>query len=109
MKYCCTELERKGTCYHEFQKGRFNDSFWEKDSLLIHDDIFYNLDLSDLFYSVVPSYDESGETEITLSQWNEICFRASEIGGEIKVAIKEVDSWAKTIFENYDVFTIIGV
>ena len=24
MKYCCTELERKGTCYHEFKKGMFN-------------------------------------------------------------------------------------
>ena len=109
MKYCCTELERKGTCYHEFQKGKFNDSFWEKDSLLIHDDIFYILNLADLFYSVVPSYDESGETEITLNQWSEICLRASEIGGEVKVAIKEVDSWVKTIFEAYDVFTIICV
>ncbi|WP_253287444.1 hypothetical protein [Clostridium bornimense] len=62
MKYCCTELERKGTCYHEFQKGKFNDFFGEKDSLLIHDDIFYILNLADLFYSVVTSYDESGET-----------------------------------------------
>ncbi|CDM69838.1 hypothetical protein CM240_2721 [Clostridium bornimense] len=59
MKYCCTELDRKSTCYHEFQKGKFNDSFWEKDSLLIHDDTFYVLNLADLFYSVVPSYDES--------------------------------------------------
>lgn len=33
MKYCCTELDRKGTCYHEFQKGKFKGSFWKEDSL----------------------------------------------------------------------------
>ena len=40
---------------------------------------------------------------------NEICYRALEIGGEINVAINEIDSWAKNIFETYDVFIIVGV
>ncbi|CDM69848.1 hypothetical protein CM240_2731 [Clostridium bornimense] len=65
--------------------------------------------LADLFYSVVPSYDESVETEITLNQWSEICFRASEIGGEIKVVIDEIDSWTKSTLKSDNVFTILGV
>ncbi|WP_035790501.1 hypothetical protein [Clostridium beijerinckii] len=54
MKYCCTESNRKGTCYHEFRKGKFTGSFWNEDSLLIHDDNLYSLHLADIFRSVVP-------------------------------------------------------
>ena len=40
MKYCITAAERCGTCYHEFQRGKFGKffwnktQFWEEDSLL---------------------------------------------------------------------------
>lgn len=83
MKYCCTETERVGTCYHEFQKGRFDGTFWHKDSLLISDDNLFELHLGDIFKSVVKTYDEYGETEITQEEWNEIYGKACELGGEI--------------------------
>lgn len=109
MKYCCTESDRKGTCYHEFRKGKFEGSFWKDDSLLIHDDNLYILHLADIFRSVVPSYNEYGETEIIKEQWNEIYRRASEIDGEIKIAIDEINCWAEIVFNTEDVFTILGI
>lgn len=109
MKYCCTESDRKGTCYHEFQKGKFKGSFWDKNSILIRDDNLYDLHLAELFCSVVPSYDECGETEINQEQWSEIYLKASEIGGELKNAIDEIDLWAKNIFKTESVFTILGL
>lgn len=109
LKYCCSESERIGTYYHEFQKGRFNGTFWDKDSLLISDDNLYNLNLAAVFKNVVPSYDECGETEITQEQWNKIYIKASEIGGEIKIAIDEINCWAQTVFQDEKVFTILGL
>ncbi len=109
MKYCCTESDRKGTCYHEFQKGKFNGSFWKEDSILIHDDDLYMLHLADIFRSVVPSYNVYGETEIVKEQWNEIYRRALEIDGEIKIAINELNFWVKMVFETEEMFTILGI
>lgn len=109
MKYCCTESERKGTCYHEFQKGKFSGSFWNEDSLLIHDDNLYILHLADIFRSVVPTYNIYGETEIVKEQWDEIYNIVSASDGEIKIAIDEINSWAKIAFETEEKFTILGI
>lgn len=109
MKYCCTETERIGTCYHEFQRGKFDGSFWHEDSLFISDDNLYDLHLAPIFKSVVNSYDECGETEITQEQWNEIYIKASEIGGEIKVVIDEINCWVKNSFQVEKIFTILGM
>ena len=50
MKFFCTELERKGTCYHEFQKGKWDGkTFWKTDSLLLHDNIMCEVKLHKLF------------------------------------------------------------
>lgn len=65
VKYCCTEQQRKGSCYHEFQRGKFKDTFWHEDSLLLHDDILYQLSLGEFFRNIIPSYCDYGETEIT--------------------------------------------
>lgn len=69
----------------------------------------YNLNRADLFHSVVPLHDEYGETEITQKQWNEIYLRASEIGGEVKGVIDEINFWVKTIFQTETIFTILGI
>lgn len=109
LKYCCTEAERRGTCYHEFKKGKFDGHFWYKDSLLIHDDILYDLRLGKLFRSVVPSYDEYGETEINMIQWHEIYLKAKKIGGETKLAIDEINKWAESAFRTDNIITILGI
>lgn len=109
MKYCCTESKRIGTCYHEFQRGKFDGSFWHKDSLLLSDDNLYNLNLAAIFKSVIDSYDECGETEITQKQWDKIYIKASEMGGEIKIVIDEINCWAENVFHDEKVFTILGI
>lgn len=43
MKYFITEEKRKGTCYFEFQKGKFKGKFWLQDSLYLHGDKFDEL------------------------------------------------------------------
>ena len=48
MKYFINEEKRKasgGTCYFEFQKGKFKNKFWMKDSICLYADLFDELDL----------------------------------------------------------------
>ena len=110
MKYFYLDEEREGTCYHEFQKGKWDgQSFWRYDSLLIHDDIIYALQLDSFLLSVIPTYDVYGETEINKASWNEIYNKALLLGGEIMNAIKEADKWVQKTFETEEVFTILGI
>lgn len=110
MKYFCTETERKGTCYHEFQKGKWDGiTFWRNDSLLLHDDICWELKLGKLLGKVIPEYDTYGNTEVTKEVWAEICERAEAIGGEVQAAIREADVWVQENFETEEVFYILGL
>ena len=34
---------------------------------------------------------------------------AGELGGEIMIAINEINSWARNTYETYKVFTILGI
>ncbi len=110
MKYFCFDHERKGTCYHEFYKGKFDGfSFWKNDSLFIHDDIHYELGMKDLFLSVIPEYNDCGEIEVNMDQWNRIKYNAFYIGGHLYQAILEADIWVQETFLNCSVFTMIGM
>ncbi|MBQ3161120.1 MAG: hypothetical protein IJC04_03235 [Oscillospiraceae bacterium] len=110
MKYFCKDNERIGTCYHEFQKGKFNGTdFWKANSLCIHDDIHCKIKLGELIQSVVPEYSPTGETTVTREQWEVICCKANEAGGELAEAVAEADIWVRNVFDKYDVFTMIGI
>lgn len=110
MKYFCVESERKGTCYHEFQKGRFETmEFWKEDSLLIHDTVYGEIGLRVLIESVIKDYDYCSNTEVTKEQWNRIYDSAIARGGELKEALLEANAWVEDTFEEYEVFTIIGL
>ncbi len=110
-KYFCTEAERQGTCYHEFQKGKWDEhtTFWKEDSLLLHDDVHLELKLYGLFKQVLPKYDAYGDVEVSKAQWQEIYTMAEEIGGEVFEAIKEADVWVQECFETEDVFYMLGI
>lgn len=109
-KYFCTEAERRGTCYHEFQKGKWDEhTFWKEDSLLIHDDVHLELKLYGLFKQVLPKYDAYSDVEVNRAQWQQIYAMAEEIGGETFEAIKEVDVWVQECFESEDVFCMLGI
>lgn len=110
MKYFCTNSERKSSIYHEFQKGKWDGrTFWKDDSLYLYDDILYSLNIGELFLSIIPNYDELGETEVNESQWNKIYKSAELIGGEVKAVIDEAEVWARETFRVYSMFTILGI
>lgn len=110
MRYFCTEAERVNTCYHEFQRGWWDGkSFWKSDSLLMHDDIFYALNMKKLFKDTIPGYDYYGETSIDQSQWLKLKEAAEAYGEELKAALGEAEDWVRENFKKEDVFTILGL
>ena len=62
MKYFIKNDQRKGSCYHEFYKGKWdNETHWKDDSVYLHDDILYDaMDLADAIREVLPEYDPAG-------------------------------------------------
>ncbi len=110
LKYFCTEEKREGTCYHEFQKGKWDEhTFWKEDSLLISDDVLAELKLGRLFRKGIQDYDPYGPVEVNKAQWSVLLELAGESGGEILAALQEADIWAQECFAAEDVFTILGI
>lgn len=110
MAYFLKDSDRVDTCYFEFQKGnwRKEKKHWKDDSIVIGD-LEFNDFLYDVIVSVIPKFDYYGSTIITKKQWDEILKKADSIGGKVKEAIKEADSWVKETFQEYGYFTILGV
>ena len=108
MKYFATLNEREGTCYHEFQKGEWNDEFWFEDSIYLSDD-FMSRDLFELISACAPEYDPYGVTVITRRQWNDICTLAENHTPETAAIIAEANIWVQEIFKEYMVFSILGI
>lgn len=109
MTYFLKDSEREGTAYYEFQKGNWKEqSHWKSDSIVI-EDIDYDSYVYDAIGPVIENYDHYGVNIITPLQWDEILKRADSIGGKVKEAIKEADSWVQETFLEYGYFTILGV
>lgn len=110
MKYFCTLSNRRGTCYHEFYKGKWdNKTFWKSDSILLHDDTFIKLEIYKAFIAVIADYDPYGATQVNQSQWEDILDYASQLDTEAKIALDEATIWVNQVFENEEVFTILGI
>ena len=115
MRYFMTEQQRKhthSTCYHEFFQGGWDmdrDSFWNDNSLMIHDDIFRRIGLDSLLAEVNSKYDYYGETALTQDQWEYVVARARDIGGELWDAILEISPWATNCYKDHSVITVLGL
>ena len=112
MNYFCTEQERKeshSTCYLEFQKGEYKGKHWLKDSISLHDDIFYELHLYSLFIKAIPNFDHYGITEVTEYEWEILKKLALEQGEEVQSLIEELSIWVSDCFEVEKIFTICGI
>ena len=72
MKYCCTNSERQGSCYFEFQSGRFSENFWRDDSLYLSGDDFDALGL----YEVAK---EARQAVEEIHQWARLAFRRERV------------------------------
>lgn len=108
MKYFVHDNERKGTLYHEFLKGKWDEqTFWHPESISIHDDLLVNNDFTQAILSVIPSYHYYGETEIDKEQWTKIGKQIKDPMG--KEIYDEASEWLETVWSEYGCFTILGV
>lgn len=108
MKYFITEEKRKGTCYFEFQKGKFKGKFWLQDSLYLHGDEFDELMLFRLFSESMEEFNYYGTSEVNEKQWEGIIqqSRESQVWKEV---VEELTPWAMESIEKYKCFTICGI
>ncbi len=110
LQYFCRESERKGTCYHEFQKGEWDEhTFWKEDSLLLEDDKLAELKLSRIFKQAMAEYDSYGPVRVDKAQWSEVLRLAKEAGGAQWEAVCEADVWVQECFLTEAVFYILGI
>lgn len=112
MKYFVNNDQRSGTCYHEFYKGKWDEStFWASDSILLHDDILYEAaEFAEAIAEIIPVYDPYGETEIYPEQWKMIGERVCKSGNQMAVELYfEANEWVQDVFPSYGCFTIIGI
>ena len=111
MKYFLIEEERKktgGTCYFEFQKGKFRNKFWQKNSLCLHADTFDALVLYQLFSDVIDKFCYYSENEVNKEQWKKIILKSKE-NEQWKNVIEELTPWVEECFAEYNCFTICGI
>jgi hypothetical protein len=109
VKYCCLNNQRIGSCYFEFQKGKFSDKYWLDSSICLSADIFDSLNLYQVFVKIVSEFDYYGITEINREEWKQIKLTADIIGGIAKDVITEIDSWANGFLSTGNVITFLGI
>lgn len=111
MTYFLNEDQRKATkstCYFEFQKGKFDNGFWLKDSLYLHADKFDSLMLFALFSNTIEDYSCYAPTEVNKEQW-EILVAESKENEQWKDVVEELGQWVDECFIENKCFTICGI
>ena len=112
VPYLYTTAQRKemgGTCYFEFQRGRFRGQHWLDRSVFLHADLFDELKLYDLFAEALPHFNYYGPTEVTPGQYETLKSLAMARGGETAALMEELDHWVQDCFYIENVFTICGI
>lgn len=111
MKHCILEYQREGTCFHGFQKGKFDGrTYWKSNSLLLSDDkLMECIDFIEKLCSVIPEYSPYEIIEINQEQWKQIEKKMKNVQGISKEVFWEINKWVKKTFETYDCFTILGL
>ncbi len=110
-KYFVMDNERKGTCYHEFYRGEWDEvTFWKKDSIFLHDDILNECkDLVNAFKEVLPFYSDTSETRINSDEWDKIGQIIRKKDVKAQEIYDEASRWLKEVFSDYGCFTILGI
>ncbi len=81
MKCFVNEEERKNsrsTCYFEFQKGKYKNKNWLKDSVSLHVDIFDDFEFYSLFSYAIDRFDCFEQNEVSKKQWDKIIQRSKK-------------------------------
>ena len=106
MKYFIRKDELRGTDCHEFFRGKWNNIFWNDESIYIYDEDFSDAGLKKLFLDVLPDYSPYEPTEITPEEWQLICESSF---GRTKEAVKDLNEWVQEVFAEHGLFTILGI
>ena len=77
-RYFIPASERQGSCYFEFQPGRWRGRFWLPGSILLADERWEALRLTELFGGVLPEFDYFGVTPVSRGQWERIAARSRD-------------------------------
>ncbi len=115
MRYFVSLNECKGTCYHEFCKGKWDKvTFWNESSIYLHDDVLVeNFQLTESFKKHLSNYSDTGETEINFDQWvkirNDVLQQNEKEVAIVLTLVEELDTWLCDIFKEYPVVTILGI
>ena len=115
MKYFADNFDRRGTCYHEFTRGKWDGkTFWSDDSLYLRDDYMSDLKLYELVFK--PAFDRYGKkfnrwgsNEVSREIWEQMLSIAIDIGGEVQDLFFEITPWIEKNFSESDVFSILGM
>lgn len=100
---------RGGTCYFEFQRGRFRGKHWLEQSVFLDADRFDYMKLYEIFREALPHFDYFYVTEVTPAQYEALKALAMDRGGETAELFRELDHWVKDCFFTENVFTICGI
>ena len=100
--------ERQGSCYLEFQPGRWRGRFWLPGSILLADERWEALRLTELFGGVLPEFDYFGVTPVSRGQWERIAARSRD-EADWRAVIDEAAPWAEASFARHGVISILGL
>ena len=100
---------RGGTCYFEFQRGRFRGNHWLERSVFLDAECFDYLKLHEIFQEALPHFDYYYVTEVNPSQYEALKALAMARGGETADLFRELDHWVQDCFFTENVFTICGI
>ena len=112
LKLFITEAQRKelhSTCFHQFYKGKWDEkTFWKDDSICLDDD-YLSKGFAEAVREIVPEYNPYGVTEISVEKWRKIGETIKTKDAHSRLIYEEADYWLKTVFSEYDCFTILGI
>lgn len=112
MKYFIDETARKAShssCYIEFQKGRYQGRNWLRDSISIHDDLWNEMRLSELFGKALPAFQYYGVTVVERREWERIVRLAGAPACRWGEIVQELAPWVQACFADNDAFSILGI
>ncbi len=111
MKYFIENSKRKGTCYHEFCRGKWDGAtFWKEDSVFLHDDMLDQCGgFVDAILLIIPDYDRYGPTEVSAADWWKIGKAIRQSDRSCLELYEEVSAWAAEVFKSEECFTILGI
>ena len=101
-------VERQGSCYFEFQPGRWRGRCWLPGSILLADERWEALRLTELFGGVLPEFDYFGVTPVSRGQWERIAARSRD-EADWRAVIDEAAPWAEASFARHGVISILGL